>query len=47
MSSSTWTRAQKASIIALSTQSPMEPIEDSSPEALARWVNAQDPNRTP
>ena len=35
------------SIIALSTQSPMEPIEGSRPEALARWVKAQDPNCTP
>jgi hypothetical protein len=47
LSSSTWTRAQKDSIIALSTQSPMEPIEGSRPEALARCVNAQDPNCTP
>lgn len=38
-------RAQKDSILALSTQSPMEePIEGSRPEASARWVNAQDPN---
>ncbi|MFI1709568.1 hypothetical protein [Streptomyces griseoruber] len=44
MSSSPWTRAQKDSIIALSTQSPMDPIEGSRPEALARWVNSQDPN---
>jgi hypothetical protein len=43
LSSSTWTRAQKDSIIALSTQSPMEPIEGSRPMALARWVNARDP----
>jgi hypothetical protein len=47
LSSSTWTRAQKDSIIALSTQSPIEPIEGSRPDACARWVNAQDPNCTP
>ncbi|MFJ2264463.1 hypothetical protein ACIOKD_40350 [Streptomyces sp. NPDC087844] len=39
LSSSTWTRAQKDSVIALSTQSPMEPIEGSRPESFAeQWA---------
>lgn len=36
LSSSAWARAQKDSIIALSTRSPMEPIEGSRPQALGR-----------
>jgi hypothetical protein len=42
--SSTCIRDQNASIMALSQQSPTEPIEGTSPESLARWVNAQEAN---
>jgi hypothetical protein len=37
-------RDQNDSIIELSKQSPMLPIEASSPESLARLVKAQDLN---
>ena len=42
--SSTCIRDQNDSIIALSKQSPTEPIEGSSPESIARCVNAQEVN---
>ena len=42
--SSTCIRDQNDSIIALSKQSPTEPIEGSSPESIARGVNAQEVN---
>jgi hypothetical protein len=42
--SSVCIRPQKDSITALSKASPIVPIEGSSPESLARWVNAQEVN---
>jgi hypothetical protein len=47
LSSSTCIRAQNDSTPVLSKQSPMEPIEGSSPERLARSVKAQDVNWVP
>jgi hypothetical protein len=46
-SSSTCSRLQKASMTALSKQSPTVPIEGTSPESSARCVNAQDVNCVP
>ena len=46
-SSSTCIRDQNDSTIALSKQSPTEPIDGSSPESTARWVNAQEVNWVP
>jgi hypothetical protein len=46
-SSSTCIRDQNASIMELSKQSPTLPIDGTNPDALARSVNAQDPNCTP
>ena len=46
-SSSTCMRDQNDSTMALSKQSPTEPIEGSSPELTARWVNAQEVNWVP
>jgi hypothetical protein len=43
-SSSTCIRDQNASIIALSYQSPTDPIDGTSPDRLARSVNAQEVN---
>ena len=42
--SSTCIGDQNDSIIALSKQSPTEPIDRSRPEWTARWVNAQEVN---
>ena len=44
---STWSRAQKDSITALSKQSPTQPIDGNSPDRRARRVNARDVNCTP
>jgi hypothetical protein len=44
LSSSVCTRPQKDSITALSQQSPIDPIEGTSPEARARSVKAQEVN---
>ena len=44
LSTSTCIRDQNDSIMALSKQSAMLPMDGTSPEALARSVNAQDPN---
>lgn len=46
-SSSTCMRDQNASIIALSSQSPTDPIDGTSPDCLARSVNAQEVNWVP
>src|SRR3954447_23828514 len=46
-SSSTCIRDQNASIIALSQQSPTDPIEGSSPDFRARSVNVQAVNWLP
>ena len=46
-SSSVCMRAQNDSITALFVASPMVPIEGSSPDSLARWVNAQELNCEP
>ena len=43
-SSSTCIRDQNDSTIALSKQSPTEPIDGNRPESTARWVNAQEVN---
>ena len=45
--SSTCMRDQNASIIALSSQSPTDPIDGTSPDCLARSVNAQEVNWVP
>ena len=46
-SSSVCIRAQKDSITALSSASPMVPIQGSSSDAPARWVDAQEVNCEP
>ena len=46
-SSSTCIRDQNDSTTALSKQAPTPPIEGTSPDALARWLNAQEVNCTP
>ena len=46
-SSSTCMRAQNDSIKALSKQSPTVPMDGTSPESWARWVNAQEANWVP
>jgi hypothetical protein len=44
LSNSTCILAQNDSTTALSKQSPIEPIEGTSPESMARRVNAQEVN---
>jgi len=44
---STCIRTQNDSIMALSKQSPIDPIEGTSPDCRARWVNAQEVNWVP
>lgn len=46
-SSSACIRDQNDSTVALSKQSPTEPIEGSSPESTARWVNAHEADWVP
>jgi hypothetical protein len=45
-SNSTCIRDQNDSTTALSKQAPTPPMEATSPEALARWLNAQEVNCT-
>ena len=45
--SSTCMRAQNDSMVALSKQSPTVPMDGTSPDSRARWVNAQEANWVP
>jgi hypothetical protein len=47
LSNSVCTLAQKDSIIALPYKSPIDPIDGTSPDCLARSVKAQEVNCTP
>ena len=46
-SNSTYIRAQNDSTTALSKQSPIDPMEGTSPESIARLVNGHDVNWVP